>query len=70
MKFPKYRANIYVVVREDRVMQNVPGHVAILGAFSDPVEADDFKGACAAEWFDKTSGAPAHFEVRLSTFYG
>ena len=65
MKFPKHRANIYVVVRVHTEM-----HTAILGTFSDAVEADDFKDACASEWFDKTKGTPAFFEVRLSTYYG
>lgn len=64
VKFPKNRANIYVVVREDE------SHTAILGVFSDLIEADDYKGACAAEWFNITKGQPANFEVRLSTFYG
>jgi hypothetical protein len=68
LKFPKYRTNIYVVVRE--IADEALSHTAVLGTFSDPVEADDFKDACAAEWFDKTNGAPAYFEVRLSTFYG
>lgn len=65
MKFPKYRANIYIVVRVDKFTG-----VSILGTFSNLVEADDFKDACAAEWFDKTKGTPAEFAVRLSTFYG
>lgn len=60
MKFPKNRATIYVVVRD----------TSILGVFSDLVEADNYKDACAAEWFDKTKGAPAFFDVRVSTYYG
>lgn len=65
MKFPKFRANIYIAVRVDKYTG-----VSILGAFSDLVEADDYKDACAAEWFDKTKGTPASFEVRLTTYYG
>lgn len=65
MKFPKNRANIYVVTRE-----LVDNHTAVLGVFSDAVDADDFCGACAAEWFELTKGLPATFEVRLSTYYG
>lgn len=64
MKFPRNRANIYAVVREDA------RGFSILGCFSDAVEADNFKDACAAEWFDKTKGEPALFDVRLSTYYG
>lgn len=64
MKFPKNRANIYVVVREDARCN------AVIGCFSDLVEADDYKDACAAEWFEKTKGAPAEFKVKLSTYYG
>ena len=66
MKFPRNRANIYVVVREDTLY----GHTAVLGVFSDLVDADDFKDAAAAEWFDKTRSAHAEFAVRLSTYYG
>jgi general stress protein 26 len=67
MKFPKNRANCYVVVREiDSYMEM---H-SILGVFKDAVEADDYKDVCAAEWFEKTKGQPANFDVRISTFYG
>jgi hypothetical protein len=64
MKFPKTRANIYVIVRI------IGGTTSLLGSFSDLVEADDFKDACASEWFDTTKDTSAHFEVRLTTFYG
>lgn len=70
MKFPKYRANIYIVMRETMVGSGSKASASVLGAFSDLVEADDFKDACAAEWFDKTKGEPAYFTIRLSTFYG
>lgn len=65
MKTPKNRGNLYVVVRE---LDGRPA--ALLGSFADAVEADDYKGAMAAEWFDKTRGAPASFAVLLVTFYG
>jgi hypothetical protein len=72
MKFPKNRANIYVVVRDDfsdGIGSRMTG-TSILGVFSDLVEADNYKDACASEWFDKTKGEPAHFDVTLSTYYG
>jgi hypothetical protein len=74
MKFPKNRGNLYIVVRED-----IPnygegfGSVAILGCFSDLVEADNYKDSCASEWFDKVKtgiGSQSTFDIRLSTFYG
>lgn len=56
---------MYVVVRE------LSGaRAAVLAAFSDAVEADDFKDATAAEWFEKTRGAPASFSVLITTYYG
>lgn len=69
MKFPKNRANIYIVVRVDLNENPDKVRTAILGTFADVVDADDFKDSCAAEWFDK-NGYPSVFEVRLSTFYG
>lgn len=65
MKKLKNRGNMYVVVRE------LSGaRAAVLAAFSDAVEADDFKDATAAEWFEKTRGAPASFSVLITTYYG
>lgn len=66
MKFPKNRANIYIVVRG-----NYDGNqVSILGAFADLVEADNYKDACAAEWFDKVKGKDTtSFDVMITTFY-
>jgi hypothetical protein len=68
MKFPKNRANIYVVVRD--IDTTTMRDTSVIGVFSDLIEADNYKDACAAEWFDKTKGQPASFEVRLSTYYG
>lgn len=70
MKFPKARENIYEVVRVDAHTWIAEPHTALLGAFSDLVEADNYKDACAAEWFDKKCPATSKFEVRLTTFYG
>jgi hypothetical protein len=64
MKFPKFRSNIYIVQRRDD-RSTVP-----IGAFSDLVEADNYKDACAAEWFDKTKDPYVVFEISLTTFYG
>ena len=64
MKKLKHRGNSYVVIRE------LDGaRTAVLGTFGDAVEADDFCGAMAAEWFDKTKGAPASFSVVITTHY-
>lgn len=65
MKKPKNRGNMYVVLRE---MDGTKA--AVLGTFSDLVEADNFKDAMAAEWFDKTKGMPASFVICISTYYG
>lgn len=72
VKFPKNRENIYVVVREDfsDAMGSHLTGTAVLGTFSELVEADNYKDACASEWFEKTKGWPAFFDVRLSTYYG
>lgn len=61
MKYPKNRADIYVVTRG----------AAVCGSFSDFDAADDFAAACEQEFFDKTGDySPESFRVQLSTFYG
>lgn len=60
MKFPKNRANLYIVVRTDD---------AICGAFSDFAEADDFRAVCEQEFLEKT-GQRVRFFVKLTTYYG
>lgn len=65
MKYPKNRGNMYVVVREIS-----GGKTALLASFSDAVDADNFKDACAAEWFDKVRVAGANFSVLITTYYG
>ena len=65
MKFPKNRANVYVIVRSDR--SNV--FDAIVGVFANYDDAEDFAGACQQEWLEKTK-QKLKFEVKLSTFYG
>ncbi len=67
MKFPKNRAHIFIVVRED-----IPSNrTAILGTFSQLDEADDFRTVCLSEWLEKGFAVTdALFEVRISTYYG
>jgi hypothetical protein len=60
LKFPKNRANVFVVVRHDG---------AICGVFFSYEDADAYAGACAQEW-EETTNTKTHFYVRLSTFYG
>lgn len=61
MKFPKNRANIYIVTRGE----------VVCGVFASYEEADNFCAACEQEWYDKTGAwVPEHFKVQVSTFYG
>lgn len=59
MKFPKNRASVFVVLRED----------SVLGVFADLDDAEDFRGASEQEWIDKTGEKP-FIRVTISTFYG
>lgn len=59
MKFPKNRANVYVVQRGE----------AICGVFLHYDDAEDYAGACKQEWYDKT-GQKLEFKVSLATYYG
>ena len=62
MKFPKHRANIYLVQRE---MDGV-----VCGAFSTPEGADEFKGACEQEIKDRgLSSDTFKYYVALGTYY-
>lgn len=65
MKFPKHRANLFIVTRF-----TPDGMFSICGGFPTPEEADDFRGACQQEWDEKTNGAKALFEVQITTYYG
>jgi hypothetical protein len=63
MKFPKHRANCYVVVR-------IYGHdTAICGVFPTVDGADAFRDACAQEWKDKGLPLDVDFDVELATYY-
>lgn len=70
MKFPKNRANLYVIVREDFDGGGV-FNTSLLGSSSNCDEALDFKDSCEQEWLDKVGSLDgAKFDVRLTTFYG
>jgi hypothetical protein len=65
MKFPKNRANLYLVIRDDHSQ-------SVCGGFSEPDAAGEFASACEQEWRDKYphwEGVPK-FKVTLTTFYG
>ena len=67
MKFPKNRANVFVVERVDPNYSSV-----VCGVFADQHEAEDYRGACEQEWkdkFDDWNRTPL-FKVSISTFYG
>jgi len=59
VKFPKNRANVYVVMRGD----------SPCGVFVSYDDAEDYAGACKQEWYEKT-GTKLEFKVVMSTFYG
>ena len=65
MKFPKNRANVYVVVRDDHTR-------VVCGVFSEDPEAEEYAGACEQEWKDRFPDwkNPPVFTVELTTFYG
>ena len=73
MKFPKNRANVFVVVREDTDEFRLQLlNTAILGVFGSLEEADNYKGACEQEWKEKMGDwtvDPPIFEIRMTTFY-
>lgn len=71
MKFPKNRANLYLVER----WTWKGTFTTIIGGFSTPEAADDFKEACEQEWIDKgfkddLDNGKVQFKVILSTYYG
>jgi len=62
MKYPKHRANIYLVQRE---LDGV-----VCGAFSTSEGADEFKGACEQDIQDKRLSTDFFkFYVSLGTYY-
>lgn len=69
MKFPKHRANVYVVER--RILNpTATVSFAVVGVFPTPEGADHFKGACEQEFRDRGfSDDDFTFSVILSTYY-
>jgi hypothetical protein len=68
MKFPKHRANVYVVER--RVLNVTVVSYAVVGVFPTAEGADHFKGACEQDFRDRGfSDDDFTFTVVLSTYY-
>jgi hypothetical protein len=69
MKFPKHRANLYLVERW--TYEN--NSTVIVGAFDNVVAADNFRDACLQEWIDRGLSDPYKedvvFNVVLTTYY-
>lgn len=65
MKFPKHRANLYLVERW--TYEN--NATVIVGAFDNIVAADNFKDACYQEWMDRDLQDEVVFNVILTTYY-
>jgi hypothetical protein len=69
VKFPKNRANLYLVVRT--VFNYEDTTMVVIGGFSEWEDADNFKDECRQEWFDKTGSlVGVDFGVEMTTFYG
>lgn len=65
MKFPKNRANLYLVER-----WTYDGNAVVVGAFNNLEAADAYKDACLQEWIDKgLREEDVSFSVGLTTFY-
>ena len=73
MKFPKHRANCYIVERHIYKLHSDKDTYAVLGVFPTYDGADAFKDACKQEWKDKglldETNYLVEFQVNLSTFY-
>lgn len=69
MKFPKNRANCFVVMRyptsQTSVKQGTP-----LGVFADFEDADNYATACAQELQEKVGYGMFFCKVELTSFYG
>lgn len=70
MKFPKNRANVFLVERW--TYEN--NATIVVGAFSEYTDAEDYKDACMQEWVDKglvdSSKQDVVFNVTMTTYYG
>lgn len=73
MRFPKHRANCYIVERHIYNVHNDKDAFAVLGVFPSYEIADEFKDSCKQEWKDKgllnDEKYLINFHVNLSTFY-
>ena len=68
MKFPKHRANVFLVERT--VLDKAVRNYAVVGVFPTPEGADEFAGACHQDFLER--GFPEDdfaFKVVMSTFY-
>jgi hypothetical protein len=71
MRFPKHRADMFLVERWNRANSAT----TVVGAFPTLENAVEFKEACEQEWVDKGGEAElvvgdTVFNVALTTFYG
>ncbi|MDE3022300.1 MAG: hypothetical protein KGI54_10605 [Pseudomonadota bacterium] len=70
MKFPKHRANVFVVQRSPVSFNDgMYGGGVVVGVFPTSEGADEFKGACEQEFVDKGLKGCFLFDVTMSTFY-
>lgn len=68
MRFPKNRANLYLVQRINYDWENTT--YTIVGGFPELDAADDYKDACKQEWLDKVGNLyNTEFKIVLTTFY-
>lgn len=65
MKFPKHRANCFLVMRY------INQHSAVVvGVFPTDSGADEFAGACTQEYLERGfTPAEFSFEVQMTTYY-
>ena len=65
MRFPKHRANCYLVMR---YVTTAPA--SVVGVFPNPEAADNFAEACAQDFRDRGfTDDDFSFEVQMSTYY-
>jgi hypothetical protein len=67
MKFPKHRANCFLVER--RILDKVVSY-AVVGVFPTPEGADEYAEACAQSFKDRGFSDDDYvFSVKMSTYY-
>lgn len=65
------RGNMFVVIRTTMDVTGAWANPAVVGAFTDMDQADDYRGACEQQWLDKVGNVKhVNFEVQLTTYYG